>query len=219
MYSPLIKASNYVLDRLSGLKVPGLPDFQEDRQIAFARSDAKCIESGSYLQGSYKPDIVLVKWNLFKRAHQRAGAAYSESYESNVCCESGCEQPTLSWRNLLSTVEVKRGGPGDAGNNGRTLSKGKAKKKTVKSEYTGDFLGLQGDLEAARLSEPQKPAPLKMVDEGNTTRPRTSIAPLSVFFFILIGFSWDTHWSEESGVLNLDFRSATSHATEEAPGS
>ena len=175
MYSPLIKASNYALDRLSGLKVPGLPDFQEDCQIAFARSDAKCINSESYLQGSYKPDIVLVKWNLFKGVHQRAGAAYSESYELDMCCESGCEQPALSWRNLLSTVEVKRGGPGDAGNVGKTQSKGKAKKKSVKSEYTGDFGDLLGDLEAARPSEPPKPAPLKMVDEENSTRHCASI--------------------------------------------
>jgi len=180
MYCPLIKASNYALDRLSELKVPGLPDFQEDRQITFARSDAKCIGSESYLQGSYKPDIVLVKWNLFKRVHQRAGAAYSESYESNMCCESGCEQPALSWRNLLSTIEVKRGGPGDAGNSGKTQFKGKAKKKFIKPEYTEDFGDLQGDLEAARPSEPPKPAPLKMVDEGNPTRHRTSIALLSV---------------------------------------
>ena len=179
MYSPFIRAFNYTLDRLSGLKVPGLPDFQENRQIAFARSDEKCIESESYLQGSYKPDIVLVKWNMFTRVHQRAGAVYSESYETDICCESGCEQPTLSWRNLLSTVEVKRGGPGGAGNIGRGLPGVKPKKKSAKSVYNGDFGNLRGDLEAARPSEPPKPAPLKMVNEGNSTRHCTFIALLS----------------------------------------
>jgi hypothetical protein len=182
MYSPLIKAFNYALDRMSGFEVPGLPEFQEKRQIVFARSATRCIESESYLQGSYKPDIILVKWNTFKRVHERAGAAYSESYESDICCESGCDQPRLSWRNLLSTLEVKRGGPGGAGNSGKKPSKGKAKEKLVGSTYTEDFGDLKGDLEPARPPKPPQSAPLKMVDEENPTRPRMSISPSSFFF-------------------------------------
>ncbi|KAF9643780.1 hypothetical protein BDM02DRAFT_1319862 [Thelephora ganbajun] len=68
MYSPLAKAFNYALDRLSRFQVLGLPKFQEDRQIVLIRSNAKYIESESHLQGSYKPDVVLVKRNLFRRA-------------------------------------------------------------------------------------------------------------------------------------------------------
>ncbi|KAF9642050.1 hypothetical protein BDM02DRAFT_3194011 [Thelephora ganbajun] len=68
MYSPLIKASNYALEWFSRCRMPGFSEFQENRQIVFARGGAKWIESGSCLQGSYKPDIVLAKWNVFKRA-------------------------------------------------------------------------------------------------------------------------------------------------------
>jgi len=32
------------------------------------------------------------------------GAAYSELYRSPICCQSGCDQPTLGWRILLSLV-------------------------------------------------------------------------------------------------------------------
>ena len=66
MYSPLIKALKFALGQLSKMKVLGLPEFKEERQIVFARSDARCIESESYLQGLYKPDIVLVHWEAFK---------------------------------------------------------------------------------------------------------------------------------------------------------
>jgi hypothetical protein len=120
MYLPLVKAFNYALDRLSGFNVPGSPEFQEKRQIAFARSSTRCIKSESYLQGSYKLDIILVKWDTFKRAHGCHDAIYSKSYKSNICSESDCDQPSLSWRNILSTLEVKRGGLGDAGHSGRS---------------------------------------------------------------------------------------------------
>ena len=59
-HSVLIKAFNYALDRLSGITVSGLPEFQEERQIVFARSDPKRIETESYLQSSYEPDTILV---------------------------------------------------------------------------------------------------------------------------------------------------------------
>ncbi|KAF9642015.1 hypothetical protein BDM02DRAFT_2818990 [Thelephora ganbajun] len=169
MYTPLVKAFNYALDRFSRCQMPGLPKFQEDRQIVFARSDAKGIKSESHLQSSYKPDIVLVKWNVFKTAHQCTRVAYSKSYESDVCCESGSNKPSLSWRNLLSTIEVKRGSPGGAGNSGKNPSKGKAK-ENFKSTYTGDFEDLRGDLQAARPPEPSQSSSFRMVSEENPTR-------------------------------------------------
>jgi len=173
MYNPLVGALNYALDQLSEFDVPGLPEFQEKRQIVFARSDAKSISSASYLNGSYKPDIVLVKWNMFKKTHQRSDAAYSESYESDICFKSGCDQPALKWHNILSTVEVKRGGSGGTGGSGNERFKGEAKGNSV--EYTGDFGELQGDLEAPVSSKPPQPAPSKMVDEEYPIRLRTFV--------------------------------------------
>jgi hypothetical protein len=87
-HSVLIKAPSYALDRLSGTTVSGLPEFQEERQTVFARSDAKRIGTESYLQGSYKLDIILVKWRRFKKIHERNHVPYSD-----VCCKSGCDQP------------------------------------------------------------------------------------------------------------------------------
>jgi hypothetical protein len=182
MYNPLIKAFNYALDRLSTYDVPGLPEFQEERQIVFARSDAKCIGSEHYLHGSYKPDLILIKWNTFKSAHGAPpGDAYSESYTSDICCKSGRAEPALSWRNILSTVEVKRSGSRGAGKGRSGGSKGKAKEKPVKSTDKERFLDLQGDLEVAGSSKlPQSP-PQKMVDEEYSTQPRMSIVLLRFF--------------------------------------
>ena len=176
MYSPLTKAFNYALDRLSKFDVPGLPEFQENRQIVFARSAAKCIGSESYLQGSYKPDIILVKWDMFKRVHGYSYVAYSMSYESDICCESGRDQPRLSWRNLLSTLEVKCGG--------KKSSKGKA--------YTKDFGDLEGDLGEVRPPKSPQPAPLKIVSEENPTCACMSVS-FFAFLYGLISFSRDTH--------------------------
>lgn len=151
-----------------------MPKLQEARKVAFAHSDAKCIGSESYLQGSYKPDIILVKWNTFKNAHQRPRALFPDSYNSDICCESSCEQPTLSWRNLLSTIEVKRGSLRGVGEALGKRSSGKAKEKQLKVEYVGDFGNLEGDRE--RPSRPSQPAPPRMVDEEYSTRPSTCIA-------------------------------------------
>ena len=171
MYVPLIKALNYALERLSEFDVPGLPEFDEKRQIVFARSDAKCIAAENYLQGPYKPDIILVKWNVFKTAHEYAMATYPESYQSSICCKSSASEPILSWRNLLSTIEVKRGDSGGAGNSGNKRSKGNAKEK---SAYIGDFWSLREDLKAPGSSKLPQPAPQKIVDEEYSTRSRMS---------------------------------------------
>ena len=176
MYNPLIKAFNYVLDRLSKFDVPGLSEFQEKRQIVFARSDAKCIESEDYLQGSHKPDIILVKWDKFKSTYGYPKSAYAESYKRDTCCESDKVKPALSWRNILSTIEVKQGGFGGASTGGNRRSKGKARAKLVKSMYTGDFWDLEGDLGVAGSSKLPQSAPLKIVDEEFSTHSRMSIA-------------------------------------------
>ena len=154
MYNPLIKASNYALDRLSEFKVSGLPEFQETRRIVFACSDAKCIKSKNYLQGSYKPDIVLVKWDTFKSAYQSPGAADSESH-----------RPDLVWRNVLLTVEVKRSKSGN---------KGEAKEKSTMSMDTNGFWDLHGDSDskAPRPSTLPQSVPPKMVNKEYPTRSR-----------------------------------------------
>jgi hypothetical protein len=174
MYAPLVKAFNYALGRLSELDVPGLPQFEEKRQIVFACSDAKCIMSEDYLHGSYKPDIILVKWDVFKKTHKHTSAAYSESYESSICYKSGRDRPALGWHNILSTVEVKRGGSGRTGSSGNNRSKGKAKEQPPEPAYSKDFGGLQGDIEGPGPSKlPQSAAP-KMVSEEYPTRSRMS---------------------------------------------
>ena len=61
MYNPLIKAFNCTSDRLSKVNIDGLPEFKKERQIVFARNDAKCIGAEAHLQGSYKPEIILIK--------------------------------------------------------------------------------------------------------------------------------------------------------------
>ena len=139
MYSPLVKVFNYALHRLSELDIPGLPKFHEPSQIVFACSATKCIKSESYLQGSFKPDIVLVKWSTFKRTHQRADATYPDSYKSDICYRSGCDHPSLSWGNILSTLEVKRGRPGGVSNTGNKPSKGKSRPRTFSPGNTRDL--------------------------------------------------------------------------------
>ena len=95
MYLPLVDAFNYALDQLSSLKVPGLPEFQENRQIIFSDSATKCIRRGP-LQGSFKPDIILVR--------------------PNICSKLDRD---VAWRDLLSTLEVKHGGSGGVGSSRR----------------------------------------------------------------------------------------------------
>ena len=109
MYSPSIKAWNYALDQLSKVKVSGLPDFREEHQIVPICSEARCIAAGSYLQGLYKPDVILVQWKGFNAMQKQQKAPYLGSHLSNFCCQTGCYQPKFNWQNLLSTVEVKLG--------------------------------------------------------------------------------------------------------------
>ena len=168
MYDPLIKALNYTLDRLSKVNVDGLPEFKEERQIVFARSDTKCIGTETYLQGSYKPDIILIKWSKFKTEYGSEHHPYSESYRSEICCKSRRGKRPLGWCNILSTVEVKRSDSGSTG------SEGKAKARSVKSKYDGGFMDLRGD-EVASSKLPQS-APQKMVDEEYPMQHCMSIA-------------------------------------------
>ena len=175
MYDPLIKAFNYALDKLSELDVPGLPKFQEGRRIVFAHSDAKFIKSNNHLQNSYKPDIILIKWDVFKIAHGSPSAAYSKSYQSDLCCKSNSEQPVFTWCNVLSTVEVKRSDSRGTGQSGNKGSKGKAKEKSVKWTYSDHFWKLSGDLKAPGSSNPPQPAPEKIITEEYLTRSRMSV--------------------------------------------
>lgn len=173
MYSPLARAFNYALDRLSRFNVSGIPEFQEKHQIVFTH--------GYSFAGLSNPDIVLIKWNTFKRVHGHRGDAYSESYEPTICCGYDYSKPYLHWQDILSTLEVKCDNPGDAGDDGN----GKARQKSVKSTHTRNFGDLGGDLETARPPKPTQSASLHMVDEGNPTRTRTSASPLSFFTFSL----------------------------------
>ena len=208
MYSPLVKAFNYALDKLAKFEGPGLPEFQEKRQIVFASSASKYVESESYLQGRFKPDIILVKWDTFGRVHQCTGVCYSRSYESDICCNSGYDCPRLSWRNLLSTLEVKRGHSG----------KCNAKGNVSKSTYDRGFRELGGDHEAASPPQPQQSVPPKAVRETIPTRRCMSIT-FFVFLHILIDLSSVARKPEKLATLTLtlDFRSATLRIAQEGP--
>ena len=193
MYSPLVKAWNYALDRLSKIKVPGLPDFKEDRQIVFARSDARCIKSESYLQGSYKPDIVLVRWRTLKETQRERKAPYPMTYLSDMCCKSGSDQPKLNWRNVLSTVEVKRGS---------SVLQG-ANEEFIETTYTSGFEDLRAEPTAAEPPPPSPPARPGMVREIYITRSRSSVSP-SAFFRPLTRFSPDPHVRKKQRVHTLN---------------
>jgi len=129
MYDSLIKALNCALDRLSKVDVDGLPEFKKERQVVFARSNTKRIETETYLQGSYEPDIILIKWSKFKTEYEYEDYPYPESYISDICCRPGRDEPPLSWRNILSTVEVRRDDSGGVGSEGKS-----APQKTVADE-------------------------------------------------------------------------------------
>ena len=115
MYSPLVKGLNNALDKLSGIKVSGLPDYKEEHQIVFVRTNARCIANDSDLQGQFKPDIVLLRWDTFKEMKGGPSPLFSDTYTSDLCCKSGANQPKPRWKKLLSTVEVKRLPVGKAG--------------------------------------------------------------------------------------------------------
>lgn len=112
MYEPLIKAFNDALHQLSSINVPGLPEFQEGRNIVFASSAKWYIASETPQQEAYKRGLILVKWENFKTVYKRGGAAYSESYEHNLCSRLGpAGSNWFTWQNPLPTMEVKLGGP------------------------------------------------------------------------------------------------------------
>jgi len=177
MYDPFIEAFNYALGWLSKVNVEGLPMFEEKRQIVFIRRDSQAIETETYHQGSYKPDIILIK--------------------RSMRCKFGPSKPSLSWRNILSTVEVKRSDSG-----------GKAKARSVKSRYDADFMDLRGD-KVARSFKPPQSAPQKVVSEEYSTHHCMSIA---------LHFSSHSHQdqsrhapAQEAGVYPLRLRIGHSH--------
>ena len=167
MYDPLIKAFNCALDRLSKVNIDGLPEFKKERQIVFARNDAKCIGAEAHLQGSYKPDIILIKWRKSKTEYEYEDHSYLETYISDICCKPGRNEPPLSWRNILSTVEVKHGD-----------SEGKGKVRSVKLPYNGGFTNIQGDEMVGSSKHPQSAPQKIIVDEEYPTHRCVSIAPL-----------------------------------------
>ena len=172
MYPPLIKAFNFALDELSCLEVPGLPHFQESRQIVFARSDPNRTAPKCCLQGSDGPAIILIRWNVFKEHHEGAEVSYLSSHDSDLCCKPDFLASRPSWRNILSTLEVRPG-----------LSKAsKVSEKASADEpgaggnfvsYTGNFGELQGDRQATRPSS--EPPPLGIFHEGCPSRHCMSV--------------------------------------------
>ena len=122
----------------------------------------------TFCNTSYKPDIILIKWSKFKTEYEYEDRSYLESYISDICCKSGRDEPPLSWRNILSTVEVKHGD-----------SEGKAKVRSVKLSYNGGFTNLQGDEVVGSSKHPQSAPQKIIVDEEYPTHRCVSIAPLA----------------------------------------
>lgn len=192
MYSPLVKALNFALDRLSKLKVAGLPDFQDRYQVAFARIFARCAEHED--EDLRSPDIVLVKWNASKVAGGYSGATYSESHESNLCCDPSFIHSPPEWVDFLSTLEVgcfppasTLGSPGD-----------ETREERGPVEYIVDFGGLQGDPEVSPLSSCPG-----MVD---LERPMSTPSRMSVIFTCPLPcshFSSNAPWPRRLGGLGL----------------
>ena len=165
-------AFNYALDKLSGLEVEGLPSFQESNQIVFFRNDPKHVVTETYLQSSLKPDIVLARWNFFNRMRKTPNTPYWRSYKSDLCCKAMFR---ISWRNILSTLEVKRSSS-KASEGGKRTSVDKLWIGGKFGGYTGDFDGLGRDFQVAGPSSgPSLSAPREIVREGYSNRRRTSI--------------------------------------------
>jgi hypothetical protein len=109
MYEPFVRACNFALQEISAINdVDGLPKFSEDKEIVFVRNHDRSVGSEDPERTSLtKPDIVLLQWNHFKQMINRPDAPYSQSYEQ--LCVSGTELK-LNWRDIRSTVEMKKTG-------------------------------------------------------------------------------------------------------------
>ena len=123
--------------------MPGLLPSERSRQIVFLRTDPKHIASKTYLQGSYRPDIVLLRWDFSKTYFEYPKAPYPESHESGLRCESGFKKPHLSCKDVLSTLDP---------------------------EYAGDFGELRGDCQVMELSKSSRSPPPEMAGEEYWTR-------------------------------------------------
>ena len=174
MYSPLIKAFNYGLEKLSNIDVPQLPKFQKSDQVVFVRVDPKPVARETYLQGLYKPDIALTKWNLVEEQQEGTETDYSKSHNSDLCCSPRSSFPKShpSWKDVLLTVEVKRGSS--------TASKAGGKESVDKpgaKEYTSVFGELEGDScqDAPSSEPPSSPYVVRMARERRPKRSGTSI--------------------------------------------
>jgi hypothetical protein len=72
---------NYALAQLSELDIPGLPQFQTDRQIVFA-----CPRPMHSQPPSHTSDVIVVRWEDLKRERSADQIIpYSESYQSDIC--------------------------------------------------------------------------------------------------------------------------------------
>ena len=181
MYPPLVKAFNYALDKLSEIVVPGLPPFQESRQIVFLRTDSGHIASETYLQGSYKPDIVLLKWDFLKNNLEYPKVQYSQSHESGLCCKPGFTKPCLSWRDVLLTLEARPSPPRASSDHREEAGeKTRARGKFVK--YTGGFDELGGVRQATESSASSRSPPLETAREEYSTRSSAFIIVAYPFF-------------------------------------
>ena len=113
MYDPFVQACNYALEQLSRVRgVDGLPEFSEDEQIVFVRHDSWPVHSKRIQRESWvKPDIVLLRWNYFKKWRGPLdNDSYSQSYNDDICISRTSPTRDLSWKLVRSTLEMKIAG-------------------------------------------------------------------------------------------------------------
>jgi hypothetical protein len=93
---------NYALEQLSELDIPGLPQFQNDRQIVFA-----CPMQHDSLPPPQTSDVIMVRWDELKRERSADQTVpYSESYKSDICTRKTGLSPSRV--GTLLAVEMSR---------------------------------------------------------------------------------------------------------------
>jgi len=107
MYLPFAEALNYALERVSNIRVNGLPEFQA--HIAFVPCN-KRVPSDRNLNGSlFKPDLAIVSLQDAREFYkfESPDAPELSQFVSEI---AGDTPPGFTgWKAMLSAVEVKRG--------------------------------------------------------------------------------------------------------------
>ena len=112
MYLPFVEAMNYALECLSDIEVDGLPKFKS--HIAFVPCN-KGVQSDRDIGGSsFKPDIAIMSIQDACEVYQLDESCVPElsKFTGQI---SGKSLSGLTWKAMLSAIEMKRKGVNRAG--------------------------------------------------------------------------------------------------------